>query len=366
MGDFRNSQVVDGMELVEIDGSFGEGGGQILRTSVSLACILGKRVRVFKIRAGRKEPGLRPQHLCAISSTAEITNSTLYGGKIGSTQIELIPGNVPSKTSKRIDVGTAGSVTLIAQTLIPVAIFRHINLDVEIIGGTEVPASPTVDYIERIALPAYRAMGAESSIQTKRRGYFPKGGGDILLKVDGSKSTLHSLILSEADHNKKVEVISISRGLPEHISRRQLSAAEQQLQSSGLFEIHGMEDNKGDSLSPGTSILVYSQAENEYIGSTVLGERGKKAEHVGSEAAQSYISESRVSPNMDAHLADMMVTLLSCVRGKSRFSTSRLTQHLNTNLAIAKKFTGCEYELKENKEVGNWEVILSGLAEKTN
>ncbi len=354
------------MELIEIDGSLGEGGGQILRTAVSLACILGKNVRIYNIRAGRREPGLRPQHLNAISASAEISNAVLKGGKIGSTEIELIPGAISKKVSKRIDTGTAGSISLIAQTLIPIAMLREIDLEAEIIGGTEVSASPTVDYIDRVAIPAYREMGGNLSIQLKQRGYYPRGGGRVLLKVMGSKSSVRPLFFPETRVEAQVSVISVSRNLPEHISSRQLSSAEEILHASGITNIRGELDFKGEALSPGTSVLVCSQSESSYIGSDVLGERGKRSEQVGSDAAQAYLSELRTRPNVDAHLADMIVTFLSCIPGKSHFSTSRVTQHLRTNLDVSRKLTGCEHEIREDKEKGNWEVLLSGLAEKSN
>lgn len=354
------------MEVVEIDGSLGEGGGQILRTSISLACILAKSVRIRNIRAGRKQPGLRPQHLKAVISAAEISNATLKGAQVGSTEIEFVPGEISKRASKKIDIGTAGSISLIVQTLIPIAMFRGIDLETEIIGGTEVPSSPTIDYIEYVVLPAYHGMGGDVSIQLKRRGYYPKGGGIVSLKVFGSKSSPRTLLFSEEKSKPEVTIRSVSRNLPLNVSQRQLSSAEQTLQRAGVVNIRKELDSTGSALSPGSSVLVCSKSASSYIGSDILGAQGKRSEQVGLETAQGYISESITEPNVDANLADMIVTLLSCVRGKSHFSTSRVTEHLKTNLNISKRMTGCEYEIHENKERKNWEVRLSGLAEKSN
>ena len=354
------------MTSVEIDGSMGEGGGQILRTSVSLACILGKRLRIYNIRAGRKEPGLRPQHLNAVTSAAEISNAALKGAHIGSTEIEISPAETPKRVLKKIDVGTAGSVSLIAQTLIPIAIFRGIDLEVEIVGGTEVPASPTIDYVERVVLPAYSEMGGSVSIQLKRRGYYPKGGGIVLFKVLGSKSSPRTMSFSEEKSGTEAAILSVSRNLPTHVSQRQLSSAEQALRWAGVLNIRKECDSDGSALSPGSSVLIHSVSASSYIGSDVIGALGKRSEEVGLEAARGYMAELETKPNVDANLADMIVTILSCVREKSRFCTSRLTEHLKTNLEVSKKMTGCEYEIRENKEQRNWEVRLSGIAEKSN
>ena len=354
------------MEVVEIDGSLGEGGGQILRTSISLACILAKSVRIRNIRAGRKEPGLRPQHLKAVISAAEISNATLKGAQVGSTEIEFVPGEISKQVSRKIDIGTAGSISLIAQTLIPIAMFRGIDLETEIIGGTEVPSSPSIDYIESVVLPAYRGMGGDMAIQLKRRGYYPKGGGIVSLKVLGSKSSPRALFFSEEKSEPEVTIRSVSRNLPEHVSQRQLSSAEQALRGADIVNIRKELDSTGSALSPGSSVLVCSKSASSYIGFDVLGAQGKRAEDVGLETAQGYVSESRTEPNVDANLADMIVTLLSCIRGKSHFSTSRVTEHLKTNLDVSKRLSGCQYEIRENKEGKNWEVCLSGLAEKSN
>ncbi|MGI0084453.1 MAG: RNA 3'-terminal phosphate cyclase, partial [Nitrososphaerales archaeon] len=314
----------------------------------------------------RSEPGLRPQHLKAVTSAGEISNATLRGAQLGSTEIEIVPGETPKRVSKNIDVGTAGSVSLIAQTLIPIAMFRGIDLEAELIGGTEVPASPTIDYVQRVVLPAYQAIGGNVSIQVKGRGYYPKGGGQVSLKVAGSKSSPRPLSFPEAKTKSEVSILSVSRNLPDHVGQRQLSSAENVLRRSGFLDIKKEIDSTGSALSPGSSVLVYSRTTQSYLGSAVIGARGKLSEDVGLEAAQGYLSEAKTEPNVDANLADMIVTLLSCVREKCHFSTSRVTEHLRTNLDVSMMLTGSEYEIRQNKERGNWEVRLSGIAEKSN
>ncbi len=332
------------MDFVNVDGAIGEGGGQILRTSVTLSAIFGKPVRITNIRAKRSEPGIRPQHLQAILSAGEMCNAELRGARVGSTFLEFSPGEMPSEFDRVIDTGTAGSITLIAQTLIPISIFRSVDLRIEIAGGTEVPNSPTIDYLMHIVAPIYRMIGAELTIDLKRRGYYPKGGGRIKVVCKLAKKLEGGIIL-EPGQTQEVKIISASRSLPEHVARRQAESAATSLMKLGYSgKISTPElDSLGESLSPGSSILVYSNSSGSFMGFSSLGERGKRAEMVGDEAARAFINESRCKPTVDLHLADMLSTLLPCLPGESEFTTSELSGHLMTNMKV------CEAIVKDVK-----------------
>jgi RNA 3'-phosphate cyclase len=356
------------MNPVEIDGSQGEGGGQILRTSVSLSCILGIPIKIKNIRSGRKEPGLRPQHLQAVLSAAEISNSRIIGAEVGSTSIELVPGEPSKSVFKRIETGTAGSVTLIAQTLIPIGIFRNLELDLEILGGTEVPASPTIDYLQRIVLPVYRKIGGDVQIDLNRRGYYPRGGGIIRVAVKRSSTKLRPLEFGpKSNQNLATDatIIASSSLLPSHVTQREVESATAVLSRNGIHVKEAKVDYSNKALSPGNSILVYRQNEAEYIGASALGERGKKSEEVGAEAAQEFLTEARGRPNLDSHLADMVVTLLSCITQKSSFTTSKITRHLETNIQVASKMTGTTFRISDISEKKIYAVELSSVAEKS-
>jgi len=360
-------KVIGAMEFTEIDGSQGEGGGQILRTAMSLAAILQKPIRISKIRAGRKEPGLRPQHLQSVLLASKISHGRLSGATLGSTEIEFEPGHPTDSFKDLIDTKTAGSITMIVQTIIPISIFRQVSIDVEIRGGTEVPNSPTIDYLRYLVIPIYEKLGVRVDLEIKQRGYYPKGGGIVTLKTSSTGSKPQPLILDEnveSQSANKIRILSISRELPPHVARRQAESASKILADEGLALEKSDLDYSERALSPGSSILIYSNEHSLLVGSSSLGEKGKKAETVGDEAARYFINEYLSYPNVDSHLADMLVTLLCTVEGLSSFTTPFLTNHFITNAEIAKRMTNCRIDCQ--KEESKWRVSISGSPEKPN
>jgi RNA 3'-phosphate cyclase len=353
------------LEFVEIDGSLGEGGGQILRTSLSLATIFGKPIRISKIRAGRREPGLRPQHLHAVLVSSKISGGRVQGAKVGSTEIEYVPGSRTDPFRETVDVGTAGSIGLIAQTIIPISLFKNIELDLQVVGGTEVPNSPTIDYLQRLVVPIYEKLGAKIEIAIMRRGYYPKGGGLGQLKCRKTQSP-NPLTFPETveETNPEINVLSVSRNLPDHVCQRQAMSAKTILQEKGFERISINLDSKGQSLSPGSSILVSSSTVSTFVGSSSLGDRGKRAEVVGEEAAQHFLREIENFPNVDSNLADMLITLLCCVPGKSVFRTSLISEHFRTNAEVAEKLAGSKIEFQKDRKL--WRVDIEGSPEKAN
>jgi len=171
--------------MIEIDGSYGEGGGQILRTSISLSAITGKAVQIRNIRANRDKPGLRPQHMVAVRVLADLFQAKVENLRLGAEWIRFSPE--PDKFDEsitRVDIGTAGSITMVLQTVIPSVALAGKSLNIRIIGGTDVRMSPTTDYIRYILRAAYQRLGIEFNIEVLKRGYYPKGGGIIDAKVN--------------------------------------------------------------------------------------------------------------------------------------------------------------------------------------
>ena len=351
------------MDFIEIDGSEGEGGGQVIRTAVSLASIFKKPIRVKNIRAKRFPSGLRPQHLQSVIHAATLCDATLTGATVGSSEITFVPSKIVKSFKGKIETGTAGSISLIAQTIIPISLFGGVELDVSLLGGTEVPNSPTIDYLRKIVLPVYSRFGT-IKLSTEKRGYYPKGGGLAkLCCIAGSEARPLAFQNTKENEPKRVSVFSCSRLLPNHVAERQANSAINILERSGLEVLVEM-DNGGYSLSPGSSVLVYDVTNSQMVGSSSLGERGKPSELVGEAAALGFLDEIRYCPNVDSHLADMLVTLLACVNGKSSFTAPVITEHFITNVRVASKLSNCKVEYQ--KEGHLWRVTVIGSSEKPN
>lgn len=342
------------LPVIEINGSTGEGGGQILRTSITLAAVLGKSIRISKIRAGRKEPGLRPQHLQAMLAAAKIGGGTVKGAYVGSTEIEFESGRLPEKFSGTIDTRTAGSISLIAQTILPVSIFGGVSLDVKIVGGTEVPNSPTLDYLSRIVLPVYAKLGAKVELKMNQRGYYPRGGGSVRVNCEPRKNPRPIEILG--DEKLSANIFSVSSLLPRHIAERQADSAAKLLEKNSA-KIGIVQVETGSAASPGSSLLIYeTDANSKFVGASSLGEKGKRAESVAEEAARDFLKESP-DASVDSHLADMLVTLCACLPGKSVYRAPFLTEHFSTNCLVAEKLSGCKIKTEKIGGVFRVEII---------
>jgi len=315
--------------VIEIDGSFGEGGGQILRTAVALSCVTGKAVRIKKIRANRPKPGLAAQHLKGIEAAKIISGAEVEGLRLGSTEVIFRPGIVRGG-EYRIDIGTAGSVTLIFQTILLPLLFADRESRVTVTGGTDVAWAPPVDYFKNVTLKALREMNAECQLQVLRRGYYPKGGGAVRLEVKPSE--MRGVIFERLD--EIVKGVSHCQNLPEHVAVRQANSAREFLEERGIRAEIKIEVLNG--LSTGSGIVLW----NGYKGSSALGEKGKRAEVVGLEAAESLYMELKSEAAFDAHLADQIMPFAAMADGRTEYTTSKVTMHQKSNAYVINSFLG--------------------------
>src|SRR3989442_15228061 len=222
------------MELLEIDVSYGEGGGQILRTAVAFSIILGRPVRVIKVRAGRNNPGLRPQHASVLKILREVCGGRLEGGEVGSTPITFYPGVVEA-SSMKVDMGTAASITLVLQAVVPAASLSGSSLDLELVGGTDVPWSPTFDYFTNVVLPALKLIGVRCRAEASKRGYYPKGGGAVKASVEPCEEVAPLRHTQRgANPPASVGVGSRGGGLPAQAADRQSQAPQPHLRGEGI------------------------------------------------------------------------------------------------------------------------------------
>jgi len=315
--------------VIEIDGSYGEGGGQILRTAIALACVKQEAVRVFNIRANRPNPGLAAQHLKGIEAAKIISGAEVEGLKIGSTEIVFRPGRIRGG-SFRVDIGTAGSVTLILQTVLLPLLFAESESSLTITGGTDVAWAPPVDYFKNVTLRALKELGADCELTVLRRGYYPKGGGEVRVRVRPSK--LRGKSFERVDED--VRGISHCQNLPEHVALRQAEAARHFLEEKGIRAEIKTEVLKG--LSTGSGIVLWSG----YKGGSALGERGKRAEEVGLEAAKEFLLEIKSDSSFDVHLADQLMPFAAVAEGSSSYTTREVTLHQKSNAYVINSFLG--------------------------
>lgn len=336
---------ISGVDALEVDGSFGEGGGQILRTAVTFSVIAGRPVRVSKIRAGREIPGLRQQHVSTLQALGLIFGAELKGAEIGSSEITFSPGS-RHLLSTSVDMKTAASITLLLQAVIPAVALTRSRVALQITGGTDVPWSPTLDYLSEVVRPAYKLMGLNFRVDSTRRGYYPRGGGKVSAEVEPA-SSLHPVSLTTPHTVAKVDLVSRCACLPRHVAERQLESMVRFLSSSGVsIGSRTLGEEKAD--SPGSSVLAYTTSEGHMIGADAIGARGRRAEDVGEQAAVKLASSLSSGAAVDTNLADMIAPLLSLADGASTLRVPQVSLHLKTGLHVARLFTGCEYSSQQD------------------
>lgn len=330
--------------MIEVDGGYGEGGGQILRTTLAMAAVLGRQVRVLNIRAGRGEPGLRPQHLTSARAIGEVSSASSKGLDMGSTEFVFSPGRLRSGRF-RFDVGTAGSVTLVLQTLMPVFPFLPGRVEIEITGGTDVKWSPPVDYLRLVTLPMLARMGYQGTLELVRRGHYPRGGGAVRFVAMPSPSLAPITKLERGDVARIIGV-SHSVSLPRHVAERQAIAACKVVAERGLpspnIDLDTTEDRSAS--GPGSGIVLCGETSaGAILGGDSLGERGVSAEDVGSAAGKSLVEELESRAFLDRHMGDMIVPYAALAAGSSEISVSRVTQHILTNVKVAEWVAGVRF-----------------------
>jgi RNA 3'-terminal phosphate cyclase (ATP) len=324
--------------MLVLDGSYGEGGGQILRTALSLAALTNTSVRLLNIRTGRTKPGLRPQHLTAVQSLARITRAELIGDTIGSTQLTFSPrGIYPGKYLFDVaeKTGSAGAVSLVAQTLLPVLLFAQISSTVVLKGGTHVPMSPPAHYLAAVFLPALRQMGVHADLTITKWGFYPQGGGEIVLQVQPVRQ-LTSVAWTAPPQAETFQGLSASANLPEHVRQRQSRSVHQHLG----WPLPIQEEN-APSLGRGSFVMLWGP----HAGFGALGARGKPAEQVGAEAAQALKIFLASGAGVDGHLADQIALYTALAQGQSTFTTAMITSHLLTNVWVIEHFLPVRFDI---------------------
>lgn len=351
------------IKIIEIDGSAGEGGGQILRTSIALSALVNKPVKIYNIRAKRSNPGLQAQHATAIKALAKITQAEVTGVEIGSSTITFNP-NKPQGGNFKFDVGTAGSISLVLQTIMPCSAFSQSTTQLEIIGGTDVSWSPPIDYIKNVTLPIISKMGYTSEITLVRRGHYPRGGGQVKAVLN-PVNKLSPLNLVDRGEILSIKGISHAVRLPQHVAQRQADSAQNKLKKAGFkdveIKLEWYEQGKDPHLGPGSGVVLWALTESgSVVGADALGERGKPAEKVGEEAAEKLLKEIERDAPIDSHMGDMLIPYLAVAGGRSKIKVSELTLHLISNISVTEKILNVKFDVK-GKEGQSGIISVDGI-----
>ena len=332
--------------MIEIDGDYLEGGGQIVRTSIALSGITGKSVHIYNVRKGRKNPGLRPQHLEAITGLAKICGASVQGLRIQSQNITFCPGSVQGG-SYTIDTRTAGSVTLVMQTLLPIAAFSGFPFQFIVKGGTAVPFSPSVLYFQGIFCHYLRMMGIPVSVHIHKHGFYPAGGGEITVNTESAQ--LKSIDLLDRGRLEKIDVFSLaSLHLKEkHVAERMSDGFKD------IFPDANFESSYVNSQSPGCFVTALAMYKNSCrIGSCTIGEIRKRAEDVGRDAARHLKDAEDSDATIDFWMVDQIIPFmaLSTIRTNesSKIKIPSLTKHAETNIWVVKQFVPVKFAVQDN------------------
>ncbi len=335
--------------MIEIDGSAGEGGGQILRSSLGLSLLTGTPFRIYSIRAGRDNPGLRRQHLAAVKAAAEVGKADVKGAAIGSREVVFRPGKVePGRYA--FSVGSAGSATLVFQTVLPALLTASGPSTIALEGGTHNPWAPPYDFLEKAFLPLLNRMGPKVTATLERRGFYPAGGGRAEITIEPT-SRLLPLELLERGTLRATRATAIVSSLSAEIGRRELRELGRKLD---LASTRVVEDRT--SPGPGNAVMVEIESEHVTEVFTGFGEKRVSAEKVASlvgDEAKAYL-ESGVP--VGEHLADQLLIPLA-LAGAGAFVTAELSMHATTNMGVIRIFLGTRFPV--TRERGRTRVELS-------
>ncbi len=343
-------------DRIEIDGSFGEGGGQILRTALALSVLLRQPFTLHHIRARRKNPGLGHQHLTAVNALAKISGARVEGNVIGSQKLTFNPGGV-CPGDYRFQIGTAGSTTLLLQALLLPLCLSQMSSRLILEGGTHVPWSPPYHYLSDVLFPTLHLMGVSVAGRIDEWGWYPKGGGVLLVEVHPSPS-FKPISLLKRGSLKRIRGVSAASLLPKHVAVRQREEALRRIEKELKFgaEITMLPD--APSRGPGSLLFLVAESEKAVAGFSSLGRRGKRAEEVAGEAVNSLKDYLEKEDCLDPHLADQLVPFMAMAKGNSSFTTTRVTEHLLTNLWVVQHFTSVKISLiGEKGREGKVEMI---------
>ncbi|UCH47886.1 MAG: RNA 3'-phosphate cyclase [Betaproteobacteria bacterium] len=338
------------MTQLQIDGAHGEGGGQLVRTAVALAALTGKSIRIENIRARRDKPGLAAQHLTAVRAVATLCDADVSGLELRSQQIEFRPQALRGGEFC-FDVGTAGSITLVLQAVLPALIAGREPAHVVVTGGTDVRWSPPVDYLREVMLPLIERMGPEVRLEVTRRGYYPRGGGEVAVSI--SPELLQPLQMADSGALQSLHARVHVSNLPLHIAERMRDSMTARLESvvEQAVEVEMLSFDREAAVGPGGAVVAWARTEHTVLGAGRVAERGIRAETLGDAVGRGLATDLAAGVTLDLHASDQLLVYFALARGPSVFTTHRLSSHAQTAMWLIEQFLPVQFEVRDTDEL---------------
>ncbi|MBI4278047.1 MAG: RNA 3'-phosphate cyclase [Armatimonadetes bacterium] len=333
--------------MIVLDGSRKSGSGTIVRTAAALAVLRGEALRIFNVRARRGNPGLRPQHLRALEAVAEVTGSRLEGATVGAREFTLIPSGRIRGGAFAWDIGTAGSTTMMAQTLLPVAAFAEGPGRFHLQGGLFQDFAPSVFHLKHALLPLLDRMGVAASVETLRPGYVPRGGGSICLEVRPAAGPLRPLALAGAGRVVRVWGIALASHLRERrVSDRMARRCADRLAAAGLeARIEPVDDRSA--AQPGAALAVFAETDAGCIlGADRAGAPGRPSEAIADQVARALLEDLSTGATVDRYLADQVVVYAAMADGDSEWVVPAVTDHVETVCWLVEELLGAGVDIE--------------------
>lgn len=329
--------------MIEIDGSHGEGGGQLVRTAVALSALTGTPLRLHNVRASRARPGLAAQHLAAVRAVAALCDARCEGLELRAGAFTFEPRSRPAGGELRVDVGTAGSVTLVLQALLPVLLAAHGPSRVVVSGGTDVRLAPSWDYFREVLLRLLGRMQVRVRASIRRRGYYPRGGGEVALEVE--QGMPRPLVLQKLTGSWNIAGEAHIANLPATIAERMRDAALAALGSEAAIgtRMLGREAARG----AGGAITVWAESDAGLLGASRVAERGVRAETLGAAVGQELAADLASGAMLDMHAADQILVYLAMAEGRSSFTTRTVSSHARTAMWLIPQFLAARFAVEE-------------------
>ena len=343
----EHTHAVDGRSgaaMIEIDGAQGEGGGQLVRNAVAVAAVTGAAIRITQIRAKRRNPGLAAQHAAAVRAVAALCDAQTEGVQPGSTTLCFRPRRLRGGEFE-VDVGTAGSIPLVLQAMLPAAVATGERVVMNIRGGTDVRAAPPIDYLRLVLLPLLAMLGVQTELSIARRGYFPKGGGEVRLALQ-PVSRLRPFTVLERGPLHRIEAQAHVARLPRQIAERMQAAARAALPPGMAVQATIDVIAPHLTLGAGGAIVLRALAAHTLLGSAQVAERGVPAERLGQLAASALTRDLDAAATLDIHAADQMLVFLALADGPSAFRAAELSSHAATAIWLLEKLTPARFSVE--------------------